>query len=150
MYIIIITIMIILWWWWLLLLLLLFLYMFIIIYLCRNNVYIYIHIYIHTDIQYVWYIYIHSVYCIYIYIFIYTMGYTPVRLRSPLPGAPKLGWGASASGGCLQPSLPKGAQGRSGARSLRRQAVAAVARRKNGPWNPQVGKKTLKKHLQIG
>ena len=70
------------------------------------------------------------------------MGYTPVILISPLPGAPKLRPGASASGGCLQPSLPKGAQGRSGARSLRRQAVAAVARRKNGPWNPQVGKKT--------
>ena len=39
------------------------------------------------------------------------MGYTPVILISPLPGAPKLRPGASASGGCLQPSLPKGAQG---------------------------------------
>ena len=69
-------------------------------------------------------IYIYTVYTVYIYI--YTMGYTPVILISPLPGAPKLRPGASASGGCLQPSLPKGAQGRSGARTLRRPV----------PWRP--------------
>ena len=67
------------------------------------------------------------------------MGYTPVRLISPLPGAPKLRPGASASGGCLQPSLPKGAQGRSGARTLRRDDSEWT------DWNPQVASGNLYK-----